>query len=142
MTAPTPESYWVTPRLLAGKYPGAILDRDARTKLSALVDAGVVTFVDLTEDGELFPYAHLLPAGTAHIRIAVPDVTCPSVEQVREALDTIEDASDSGVVYLRCRGGCGRTGVIIGCYPTGLRWDAEPGHARPAARAGRKPPGP
>ncbi len=78
MTAPTPESYWVTPRLLAGKYPGAILDRDARTELS-----------------------------------------------VREALDTIEDASDRGVVYLHCRGGCGRTGVIIGCYlvEQGLRPD-------------------
>ncbi len=125
MSAPTPESYWVTPRVLAGKYPGAKLDRDAVSKVAALVDAGVRTFVDLTEDGELLPYARLLPRDAAHHRIAVRDVSCPSVAQVREALDLVESASDRGIVYVHCRGGCGRTGVVIGCYliERGLRPD-------------------
>ena len=116
MTAPTPESYRVTPRLLAGKYPGAKLGGEARAKLAALLDAGVRTFVNLTEDWELLPYAHLLPREVAYRRIAVADVTCPSAEQVREALDTIAAGAADGAVYVHCRGGCGRTGVVIGCY--------------------------
>ena len=116
MTTPTPESYWVTDRLLAGKYPGSQFDEDAAEKVSALLDAGVRTFVDLTEDGELLSYAHLLPVDVSHHRVAVPDVTCPRADQVREVLDVIEQGAARGVVYLHCRGGCGRTGVVLGCY--------------------------
>jgi protein-tyrosine phosphatase len=107
--APTPDSYWVTPRLLAGKYPAL--------RLAALLDAGVSTFVDLTADGEREPYALELPAGVRHHRIAVRDFTCPEDHQVRQALDLISDAASRGsVVYVHCRGGCGRTGVVVGCY--------------------------
>jgi protein-tyrosine phosphatase len=116
VTTPTPESYWVTPDVLAGKYPGAKLDGDAVAKVRALLDAGVKTFVDLTEDDELLPYAHLLPDDVTHIRVAVPDVTCPSVHQVRDALQVLHGSRDGGIVYVHCRGGCGRTGVIVGCY--------------------------
>lgn len=101
---------------MAGKYPGAKIDRAAETKIEALIAAGVRTFVDLTEDDELLPYAHLLPEGTAHLRVAVEDLTCPERDQVREALDMIDAGLEDGVVYVHCRGGCGRTGVIIGAY--------------------------
>lgn len=119
MKTPTPESYWVTPHILAGKYPGAKVDRDAQSKVEALVAGGVRTFVDLTEHGELLPYAALLPEDVEHQRIAIPDVTCPSSEQVRVALESIERGSERGIVYVHCRGGCGRTGVIVGCYLSG-----------------------
>lgn len=122
MKAPTPEFYWVTPDVLAGKYPGAKLDRDAVMKIRALLDAGVSTFVDLTEDEELLSYAHHLPQGITHHRVAVRDVTCPSVEQVGNALQILHGSRDGSITYLHCRGGCGRTGVIVGCYlvETGL----------------------
>lgn len=114
---PTAESYWaVDGAVLAGKYPGAKADAEARAKIADLLAGGVKTFVDLTEDGELLPYAHLLPADATHHRIAVRDVTCPSREQVREALELIDAGRSCGVVYVHCRGGCGRTGVIIGAY--------------------------
>lgn len=118
MTAPAPtvESFWVTPKLLAGKYPGASVERDALLKLDSLLAAGVWTFIDLTEEDELLPYAHLLPAGVSHVRIPVVDVTCPTREQVRSALDATRRGQDRGVVYVHCRGGCGRTGVVVGCY--------------------------
>ena len=74
MKAPTPECYLVNSRLLAGKYPGALQVQDAQRKVKALVEAGVRTFIDLTEVGELLPYAHLLPEGVSHHRIAVRDV--------------------------------------------------------------------
>ena len=56
-------AWWVEPgRVLAGEYPGN-KDRDrAIEKIDLLVDAGVRTFVDLTEEGErdLRPYAGLV----------------------------------------------------------------------------------
>jgi protein-tyrosine phosphatase len=115
--SPTPESFWVVEgQVLAGKYPGAKFDRAAETKIDALLAAGVRTFVDLTEDDELLPYAHLLPEGVAHFRVGVEDVTCPARAQVREALDMIDAGLENGIVYVHCRGGCGRTGVIVGAY--------------------------
>jgi protein-tyrosine phosphatase len=106
VTAPAEYTYWVDPgRLLAGTYPAP--------KLAVLLAAGVATFVDLTE-GDLPDYAAALPPGVAHHRIAVPDFTSPRFEQIREALDLI--ARSEGLVYLHCEGGCGRTGVVAGCY--------------------------
>jgi len=117
MKSPTTESFWVVEKeVLAGKYPGAKFDRAAQTKVEALLAVGVRTFVDLTEDDELLPYAHLLSEDTAHLRVAVRDVTCPERDQVRAALDMIDAGLENGVVYVHCRGGCGRTGVIAGAY--------------------------
>jgi protein-tyrosine phosphatase len=96
-------TYTVAPKLLAGPYP---FDVDP------LLEAGVTTFVDLTEDGELEPYD--IPAGVTHRRFGVLDFGCPTPEQVRAILDVIGGAE--GLVYLHCRGGCGRTGTILGCY--------------------------
>jgi protein-tyrosine phosphatase len=116
MNPPTSESYWVDERLLAGKYPGSTSHREAREKVKRLLQAGIRTFIDLTEASELLPYVYLLPPDVSHHRIAVRDVTSPSQPQVRQALDLIERGTEEGLVYLHCRGGCGRTGVILGCY--------------------------
>jgi protein-tyrosine phosphatase len=113
----TAGSFWVVEgRVLAGKYPGARFDGDTGSTLEALLQAGVRTFVDLTKAGELLPYTHALPEGVAHTRVAIKDMSCPEQAQVREALDRIDAGLDRGVVYVHCRGGCGRTGVIVGCY--------------------------
>ena len=51
---PIPDSYWVAPQvLLAGEYPGARTEEEAREKLEALLDAGIRSFLDLTEAHEL-----------------------------------------------------------------------------------------
>lgn len=52
---PLPNSYWATPSLLACEYPWE--PKATTPKLDALLKAGVRTFVDLTECGELSPYA-------------------------------------------------------------------------------------
>ncbi|MEX2645336.1 MAG: hypothetical protein WD249_03645 [Gaiellaceae bacterium] len=109
MKAPTPESFWVEAgTLLAGKYPAR--------RLEALLDAGVGTFVDLTEADELDPYVELLPDRAVHRRFPVPDIACPLADQVAAILDYIDERLAQGVVYLHCRGGCGRTGVVVGCW--------------------------
>jgi hypothetical protein len=117
VASPTVGSFWVVEgRVLAGRYPGARFDGDTGSTLEALLEAGVRTFVDLTEEGKLPPYTHALPEGVAHSRIAIEDMACLAHAQVREALDRIDAGRDRGVVYVHCRGGCGRTGVIVGCY--------------------------
>jgi protein-tyrosine phosphatase len=124
-----PGSYWVRPELLAGRYPA---------DLSALLELGVRAFVDLTEADELPSYAQSLPSGVTHHRIAVTDFTCPSAGQIREALALLHEPR--GVVYLHCRGGCGRTGVIVGCYLVEAGLSPDAALARVQELTGRRCP--
>lgn len=117
---PLPDSYWVVPgRLLAGEYPGAPDEAEARQKLGRVLGVGVDFFLDLTEEGErgLWPYSRLLPAGVLHRRLAIRDLSVPSREEAVAILDTVDAALRADrVVYLHCFGGIGRTGMVVGCY--------------------------
>jgi hypothetical protein len=113
-----PLTFWVVEgAVLAGKYPGPRSTGEG-SFVEPLVELGVRTFLDLTEEGEgpLVPYADRLRASVEYHRIAIPDVTTPRPDQVREGIDCIEAGRTRGVVYVHCRGGCGRTGVVIGAY--------------------------
>ncbi|KAG9019256.1 hypothetical protein FRB90_004819 [Tulasnella sp. 427] len=57
---PLPNSYWASPTLLASEYPGGPTEALALPRLTALVNIGLTDFFDLTEEGELVPYAPLL----------------------------------------------------------------------------------
>jgi rhodanese/phosphatase family protein len=119
MDRPLANSYWVIPsRVLAGEYPGADDDTEARARLARLHAAGVDSFVDLTEDGELPPYRHLLPKHTEYLRCAIMDTYVPNnVSQTQELLSAIHAALARGrCVYVHCRAGIGRTGLIVGCF--------------------------
>lgn len=138
---PTDECFWAEPgRLLAGRYPGAWDDpAAARTKVEAIVAAGVTLFLDLTEEGELAPYAHLLesarpggqsPPGTVprYVRRAIRDMSVCSDDELSGALDEIDaELARDGVVYVHCWGGCGRTGTVVSAW--WVRHGAEPREA-------------
>ena len=120
-----PDSYWVEPgRLMAGEYPGDWNQRKARRKLRALIDAGVRTFVDLTEDGVLEPYDEGLAkeATAAGVEVAyhrheIRDLDVPTSDGMRAILDVIEAAIDANApVYVHCWGGIGRTGTVVCCW--------------------------
>jgi protein-tyrosine phosphatase len=113
-----PDSYWVEPdALLAGEYPGSWEEATAVARLDALRDAGVTSFVDLTEDGELAPYEPLLRAGVRYRRLGVRDFSCPSERETKAILDAVDAELARGeTVYVHCWGGVGRTGTVVACW--------------------------
>ena len=122
---PIPDSYWVRPgRLLAGEYPGAKEETQARRKVRRMLEAGVTFFLDLTEPGELKPYlpflreeAQAMGLSVEHRRMPIRDLGTPSPEEMERILDSIDEAIEAGhTVYVHCWGGTGRTGTVVGCY--------------------------
>ena len=121
MNQPITNCYWVVPgQLLAGEYPRNLDDESSIPKLAALTEAGIVAFIDLTEDGELHPYSQWLDSETQiHHRFPIRDLHTPnSPELTASILDTIDNCMANGqpVVYVHCWGGVGRTGTIVGCW--------------------------
>jgi atypical dual specificity phosphatase len=136
---PIPNSYWATPLLLACEYPWTP-QNPYRPKLDALLKAGVRTFIDLTEAGELLPYANailnsraeLLDIDTTAIeyhRFPIRDRSLPhSIEHMHQVLAVLRDNEERGrISAVHCRGGIGRTGMVIGCWlvQSGLANDGE-----------------
>jgi len=103
-------------RLLAGRHPCGLDAGDAPAEVDRLHGLGVTLVVDLTEDGELEPYEQLV-APARRLGFPVRDFTAPSEEQIVAALDAIDaELALGGVVYVHCWAGCGRTGVVVGCW--------------------------
>ena len=120
MDRPLANSYWVLPgRLLAGEYPaGRDPAVDGAARLQQLVTAGISCFIDLTEEGECAPYESLLPPTVAYLRRPIRDQNVPRrVTQMRRIQDELESALNAGRnIYLHCRAGIGRTGMVAGCF--------------------------
>ena len=117
--------YWVVRgRLLATEYPGAKDEEKARRKLGVLLDAGVTSFVDLTEAGErtwggatMVPYSGWLGPDVNYRRFAIPDTSVIDEAGYDEILDYISSELEAGrVVSCHCWGGKGRTGTVVGSW--------------------------
>jgi ADP-ribosylglycohydrolase len=120
-SAPQPWSncYWALPeRLLAGEYPAVTDSAVTRERIERLLALGVNTIVDLTAVDEPLPrYDDLLPAEVEHHRFPIRDHGTPAVpSHMTDILKTIESALRAGRrVYVHCRAGIGRTGMVVGC---------------------------
>lgn len=117
---PLHQSYevWGNGIIYAGEYPGDKNGELAKHKIERMHHFGIRHFIDLTEEGELRPYNHLLPSDTTYTRFPIVDCGVPkSVESVQRLLLRIEELKKmDGYVYVHCWGGVGRTGTIIACY--------------------------
>jgi ADP-ribosylglycohydrolase len=113
--------------LLAGEFPAA-KDDPARSdeKLHVLIDAGIRTFIDLTDadttDDHLEAYGpRLAKAAEARrldlrrINLPIPDRGVIDDQGYDQILATIDEHRARGGVYVHCWGGVGRTGTVIGC---------------------------
>lgn len=105
----------------AGEYPVWEWDQSARARqLRLFTDFGIDCFVDLTEQGDMPPYAPLLAADRVRYSLPVPNRGVPaSVRDVVELFRTIGRQlaeRPSTKVYIHCVGGVGRTGTIVACY--------------------------
>ncbi len=126
LKTPFQRSYWVVPgKLMAGYYPGAQVRTDAQEKLDAMVAAGIRHAVNLMEENEtghqgepFVPYEATFKArGISSVRMPIPDMSTPSVDEMRAILDDIDQAVAAGApTYVHCWGGKGRTGTAVGCY--------------------------
>jgi protein-tyrosine phosphatase len=104
-------------RLIAGRHPCAWSPQDAADEVRGLLGLGVTLFLDLTHDGELEPYARHLPPEVRHVRMPIRDFSVPTREALVATLDEIDgELATGGLPYVHCWAGCGRTGVVVGCW--------------------------
>ena len=90
-----------------------------------LVDSGVTLFLDLTQDGELEPYASLVVPPARYVNRPIRDFSVPTRESLVATLDEIDDEiATGGVVFVHCWAVCGRTGVVVGTWL--VRHGADP----------------
>jgi protein tyrosine/serine phosphatase len=125
-TVPLENSYWVIAgKFLAGEHPVEVSDDLTQARLNALLDAGVRTFVNLTEAREkMQDYSQLLRSLATDRRIevqvlqmSIPDRRVPSTEVLKSILNAIDDSlANENPVFVHCFAGVGRTGTIVGCY--------------------------
>ena len=125
-TPPLEASYWVLPgKLLAGEYPGRTEDQETRKRIQGLIKAGIRTCIDLTKPGELgSSYREIFLEELSHYgyegnyyHFPIYDFGIPDVDQLVRTLDTIdENITGNQPVYVHCRAGIGRTGLVVGCY--------------------------
>src|SRR5438552_416449 len=82
-----------------------------------LAAMGVKTIVDLTEEGERsHDEKKLVKAlGMHYVSVPMKGMTTPKEKQISHALKALKDNSD-GPVFIHCKRGADRTGVVIACY--------------------------
>ena len=93
-----------------------------------LLGAGVTLFLDLTQSGELEPYASLVVPPARYLNLPIRDFSVPTRDGLVATLDEIDaDLDAGGIVYVHCWAGCGRTGVVVGSWL--VRHGADPNDA-------------
>jgi len=115
-------------RLIAGRHPCALSPDEAAENVRRLAHEGVTLFLDLTQAGELEPYAAHVERPARYASRPIRDFSVPTHEQLVAILDEIDaELAAGGVVYVHCWAGCGRTGVVVGSWL--VRHGADPQRA-------------
>jgi hypothetical protein len=97
-----------TQNALFGKYP-------SKDELSLIISEGVRLIVDLTDAADCLPeYACNLPVDVKCVKYPISDRCVPDNDEAFENLIgvVIKSIRDNEKVYIHCRGGHGRAGVV------------------------------
>lgn len=118
---PTGYSYRVDLNVWAGEYPVWDWDESiGRKQIHLFTDFGINYFIDLTEGGEMPPYAPFLSPAIGHYKLPIPNRGTPTaVDDVVKLFRAIERTlldKPFTKFYIHCLGGVGRTGTIVACY--------------------------
>jgi protein tyrosine/serine phosphatase len=107
---PKPRFYRVDENVYRGKQP----TKEDIPKLSAM---GVKTVLDLRErfERKLWERGAVEAAGMQYIRIGLPGTLEPTDRAIDKILAILEDPAH-GPVFIHCRRGADRTGLVIACY--------------------------
>lgn len=124
-SAPLDDSYWVEEgKFLAGRNPLAVWNISHEQVIQTLLDAGINTFIDLTDKDEFQgkSYAPIIqkldPIGNAeYFNFPIIDFGLPTSAQMEQILHQIHTTLAKGrKIYIHCYAGLGRTGTVVGCY--------------------------
>ena len=114
--------------MIAGRHPCAWGPENAPLEVRELLAAGVTLFLDLTQAGELEPYASLVEPPARYLNLPIRDFSVPTSDGLAATLDEIDaELEAGGIVYVHCWAGCGRTGVVVGSWL--VRHGADPNDA-------------
>jgi hypothetical protein len=114
---PLPRSYLLFLGVWAGESPAGRDETETRLRLRGFRREGIDFFLDLTEEGEVEPYAHLLSPWARHVRAPMRAGEVPAAAQVREAIALVDGALGDGFfVYVHGAEGIERTGIVMGCW--------------------------
>jgi uncharacterized protein (TIGR01244 family) len=105
-----PRAYRVDDNLYRGKQP----KKEDIPKLAAM---GIKTVLDLRErlERKSWEKGAVEAAGMQYVRIGLPGTLEPTHEKIDKILALLEDPA-RGPVFIHCRRGADRTGLVIACY--------------------------
>jgi hypothetical protein len=124
-------AWWVSPgRVLAGPHPAKAAANTVEARVGALLDAGIRTFVDLTEPHEestrgtcdraldeiVRACAERAGREAGVVRASIVDESVPGPPTVARVQAAIASALAGGPVYLHCWSGGGRSHVAAGIH--------------------------
>lgn len=134
-STPFPGTYWVIPgTLLAGVYPAGHDAESTSERMTALLDAGIHSVINLMAEEEVFehadgetfePYEDTLEklGESRGVVVEIERFTIEDANSLTEqAVELVLDAIDAEIegrnspTFVHCTDGNARTGVVVGCY--------------------------
>lgn len=98
-----------------GAYP-------TQKQVDDMIKDGYNLFVDLTSEGEV-ETKYIIPNGIEYIYHSIPDRRVPP--SMEEFMSLIENISRKKKIYVHCRGGHGRSGILGICYTVYIEYETS-----------------